>query len=48
MAYFTDYEFYEYVTNKLDLHRPNPDKFMDYAELLDIEYDEDKGLFIKP
>ena len=46
--HLTDFEFYEEASDKLDLHDPHCDKYMDYAELLEIEVDEETGQFIKP
>ena len=47
-THLTDNEVLEMAFDKLGIANPNVDKVLEYAELMDLEYDEEKGAYHNP
>ncbi len=41
-THLTDEQIFDLVFEKLNISNPNPDKIIEIAEILDLEYDEEK------
>lgn len=46
--YLTEYDVYVEVTDKLDMHDPNTGDDPRYAEMLELEYDEEEDKYLNP
>lgn len=46
--YLTEEQIFDLAFEKLNISNPNPDKIIEIAEMLDLEYDEEKGCYINP
>lgn len=46
--YLTEEDVLELAIFKLDISQPNTDKICEIADLLDLEFDEQKGMYKNP